>query len=71
MQYIDSLEEVARALADNPDMGLKREALSVDLLSFPYQHHVLYYVKKSHGISIVRVLHASMDSGKHLSHKAI
>jgi len=71
MQYIDSLEEIAQTLADRPDMGLKREALSVDLLSFPYQRHVLYYVKKSNGISIVRVLHASMDSSKHISHKAI
>lgn len=44
-QYIDALERVAQVLADNPDIGIKRDALSAGLLSFPYQSHILYYLK--------------------------
>ena len=56
MKYIDGLEEIAQTLADNPDIGLKRDALSAGLLSFPYQRHILYYIKDIHGVSIVRVI---------------
>ena len=38
IQYIDGLEGIAQTLADNPDIGLKRDALSAGLLSFPLLH---------------------------------
>jgi toxin ParE1/3/4 len=66
IQYIEALEEAAQLLANNPDIGVKRDALSPGLLSFPCQNHILYYLKNSYGVSIVRVLHASMDSLKHI-----
>ena len=64
--YLDGLEERGQLLADNPDLGAKREALSEGLLSFPYESHILYYMKQPHGITIVRVLHQNMDPMKHL-----
>lgn len=64
--YLDGLETRAQLLADNPDLGTKRDALSEELLSFPYESHILYYTKQPHGITIVRVLHQNMDSLKHL-----
>jgi toxin ParE1/3/4 len=64
--YIDGLEEIAQTLADNPDIGFKRDSLSAGLLSFPYQRYILFYIKKTFGVSIIRVLHASMDSDKHI-----
>ncbi|MCI0507989.1 MAG: type II toxin-antitoxin system RelE/ParE family toxin [Gammaproteobacteria bacterium] len=64
--YLDGLEAQGQLLADNPDLGVKRESISEKLLSFPYESHILYYMKQSHGITIVRVLHQSMDPMKHL-----
>jgi len=64
--YLDGLESHGQLLADNPDLGSDREVLAKGLLSFPYENHVLYYIRQSHGIAIVRVLHQSMDSMKHL-----
>lgn len=64
--YIDALEEAAQMLADNPDIGLNRDTLSKGLLSFPLLSHNLYYVKTSSSITIIRILHTSMDSAKHL-----
>jgi len=64
--YLDGLESRAQLLADNPVLGAKRQALSEGLLSFPYESHILYYMKQPGGITIVRVLHQNMDPLKHL-----
>ncbi len=64
--YLDGLERHAQLLADNPDLGVKREYISEGVLSFPYESHILYYFKQSHGITIARVLHGHMDTMKHL-----
>ncbi len=66
-KYIDALEELTQTLADNPDIGIARDKLSTGLHSFPYQSHMLYYVRNAHGVTIIRVLHASMDPENHLS----
>ncbi len=64
--YLDGLETRAQLLADNPDLGTKREAISEGLLSFPFESHILYYMKQPYGITIVRVIHQNMDPLKHL-----
>ena len=66
VKYIDDLEELAQTLVDNPDIGIMRDGLSEGLVSFPYQSHILYYLKSSNGITIIRVLHNSMDPVNHL-----
>jgi len=64
--YLDGLESRAQLLAENPDLGIARETLSAGLLSFPYESHILYYKKHTHGIALLRVLHQHMDPLKHL-----
>jgi len=64
--YLDGLESRAQVLAENPDLGMAREILSEELLSFPYESHILYYKKHARGIVIVRILHQQMDPVKHL-----
>lgn len=59
--YIDSLQETAQILADNPLLGAERDELSKGIRSFPYQNHLLFYVLHKEGITIVRVLHMSVD----------
>jgi len=65
IKYIESFEKVAQLLANNPEIGAKRDNLSVGLLSFPCQSHVLYYLKNAHGVSIVRILHSNTDPARH------
>lgn len=64
--YLDGLEGHGQLLADNPDLGARRDALAEGLLSFPYESHILYYFKQPHGITIVRVLHKRMDPSNYL-----
>jgi len=65
-RYLDELQERCELLANNPDAGLLRDDVARGILSFPYESHVLYYTKRRHGITVVRVLHQSMDAVRHL-----
>ena len=63
--YIDGLEVVAQAIADAPMIGKACDDLYEDLRAFPYESHVLYYLKSDDGITIIRVLHKSMNTALH------
>ncbi len=64
--YLDGLEDLAQTLSEHPSLGQDRVSLSKNLYSFPYQKHIIYYVKSDNGIVIIRVLHSAMDAIKHL-----
>ena len=61
LHYIDSLEKRCQIITDNPSIGTSRGELAKNLLCFPHESHMLYYIKQRHGITIVRVLHQSME----------
>jgi len=63
--YLEELDIRGQLLADNPGLGIERNSIHEGLLSFPYESHILYYVKQAHDIIILRVLHQSMDPIKH------
>ena len=65
-KYIDGLETLATNLANNPSLGTRRDALKKDLLSFPYQRHMLYYTRTKSGITVFRVLHQHQHLEKNL-----
>lgn len=65
VKYIDGLEDLAATLAQSPDLGKAREDLHKGLIVFPYERHLLFYRKERHGITIMRILHDSMDTPRH------
>lgn len=64
-KYIAGLENLAETLAQTPDLGKAREDLHKSLIVFPYERHLVFYRKERHGITIVRILHDSMDTPGH------
>lgn len=66
VRYIDGLGVLAENLAQTPELGKSRDDLHEGLIAFPYERHLLFYRKERHGITIVRILHASMDTPNHL-----
>lgn len=48
-------------LAENPEMGRKREELKENLRSFPSGNYVIFYISTADGIKVVRVLHGARD----------
>jgi toxin ParE1/3/4 len=48
-----NLEQIAR----NPQAGRMRPLIAPGLRSFCYKAHVVFYIERDDGISIIRVLH--------------
>jgi len=48
-------------LARRPEIGRARPELLTGLRSFPVGHYVIFYLPRSRGIEVVRVLHGSRD----------
>lgn len=63
--YLDGLDKLADSLADTPKLGKSCDDLQAGLLAFPYESHVPYYVVTPGGITILRVLHKSMNTALH------
>jgi toxin ParE1/3/4 len=49
------------ALARHPNIGRVRPELLPELRSFPGGRYVIFYLPRSRGIEVVRVLHGSRD----------
>lgn len=48
-------------LAQFPDIGKTRDNLLQGLKSFPIKLYIIYYLKITDGVEVVRVLHQSRD----------
>jgi toxin ParE1/3/4 len=64
-KYVDGLEELVGNLARTPALGKNCDELFKGLKVFPYENHLLFYIKERPGITILRVLHENMDVPRH------
>ena len=64
--YITGLRDVCAELAENPDLGKRRDELYKGLRVYPSGKHVVFYITMDKGIDVVRILHGSMDTLRHL-----
>lgn len=60
-RYGEELELAIQQLALTPGIGRERRGLMQGLRSFPVAQHIAFYVQRKDRITIVRVLHPSMD----------
>lgn len=59
--YISSFGELFELLANNPNLGRKREEIRDGLHSISKESHVIFYRIIRSKVRIVRILHASRD----------
>lgn len=64
--YLQTIQSAIRLLVENPQMGKSREALRMAYRSHYQNKHVIFYRPTHYGIRVVRILHQSMDSERHL-----
>jgi toxin ParE1/3/4 len=55
-----------KELADNPEMGAKRDYVREGYRVLFINSHAVYYTVAPSAIHIIRVLHGQMDPGRHL-----
>lgn len=64
--YLLAIDQAVNLLRENPRLGRKADDIAHGLFKFPVASHVIYYRLVSGTLSIVRVLHKSMDAERHL-----
>ena len=62
--YLEELELGVQKLALSPGLGRVREEVALTLRSFPIARQVAFYAESEGGITVLRVLHPSMDVGQ-------
>jgi toxin ParE1/3/4 len=59
--YRQELELALHNLSLNPLIGREREEIEVEIRSFRVAAHVAFYMPRRGGITVIRLLHPSMD----------
>ena len=67
LEYVAWLRDRMRWLAKAPARGKHRDELGPGLFSYPQGSHIIFYRVADNGIEVVRVLHQTMDSVRHLT----
>jgi toxin ParE1/3/4 len=65
-KYLDQLDSGIRKLAGNPELGMQREYVRDGYRVLFIGSHAVYYAATPDTVHIIRVLHGSMDSDRHL-----
>ncbi len=65
-KYLDEIEAALHSLAENPELGLKRDYVRAGYRVLIVNRHAIYYTVGIDTIHIIRVLHGQMDPDKHL-----
>jgi toxin ParE1/3/4 len=66
-KYIDDLDDCFALLADNPLACTERGEFTPAVRIHHHRSHLIVYTAESAEITILRVLHQSMDIGHHLT----
>jgi toxin ParE1/3/4 len=65
-KYLDELDSSIKLLADNPDLGIKRDYVSEGYRVLFVASHAVYYTVTPTTIHVIRVLHGRTDPDRHL-----
>lgn len=61
-EYLDRIHHVCSLIADNPAIGVDRDELRDGVRSFPVENHVIFYLVKDEGITVLRVWSSAQDA---------
>jgi len=65
-KYLEALDNRFSVLAEAPDLGRPRDELGDGYRSFQEGRHLIFYKRTPTGIIVIRVLHESMDTARHI-----
>jgi toxin ParE1/3/4 len=65
-EYLAQLDRRFELLADSPNVGRSCDAIRLGYRKYHEGRHVIFYVLIPQGITVVRILHDSMDAERHL-----
>lgn len=65
--YLQAIEKRFLMLAEQPLLGHRIDRIHKGYFRFEHASHSIFYKLKEDGITVVRVLHQSMDTERHVS----
>ncbi len=65
-QYLEKLKDQLWLLTEQPEIGIERPELSLDMRSFPVGSHTVFYRLQSIEVEIVRLLHGRQDPNRYI-----
>lgn len=65
-KYLSQLRKTIRLLAETPSLGRGRSEVGLNVLSFPYASHVIYYVEHEQQLLVFALLHKRMVPLNHI-----
>ena len=65
-KYLGQLKDGFKAVRDTPGIGTRRDDIHTGLRAHPVRKHVIFYRETKTELTIVRVLHESMNPDLHL-----
>ncbi|WP_247146749.1 type II toxin-antitoxin system RelE/ParE family toxin [Escherichia coli] len=69
--YLSGLRQTIQLLAETPTLGKNRPEVRMNVFSFPYSSHVIYYIQHEHQFVVFGILHKSMVPLAHLAEREI
>lgn len=69
-KYLSELRQTIKLLSETPTIGKQRNEVGVDVYSFPYASHVIYYTLYEQQVVVFAVLHKSMIPLIHLTDRS-
>lgn len=70
-KYLSELQQTLHLLADTPSLGKSRPDVGVNVFSFPYVSHVIYYIMHDEQLIVFGVLHKRMTPENHLEGREV
>lgn len=64
--YLDAVENALKSIADNRDIGIDCSAIRRSYRKFKINEHFIWYTVRGNKMTVVRVLHKSMDYQNHI-----
>ena len=65
-KYLDELDRRIKALAERPELGMRRDYVREGYRVLFVASHAVYYAVTPDTVHIIRVLHGRMDPDRHL-----
>ncbi|GAB3264488.1 type II toxin-antitoxin system RelE/ParE family toxin [Arthrobacter pigmenti] len=64
--YVREIQAAIERIAADPRRGRSRNEIRQDYLSYAVGSHTIFYLRRTDGVDIIRVLHQRMDHSRHL-----
>lgn len=65
-QYIQTIDRAFHILVENNDIGIDYHQVQPELLGHIVASHIVFFKRSEFCITVIRILHQSMDFNRHL-----